>query len=190
MNGETSTKGFAIRVVLFLTAVCLLGGPARAQTVNGAFHGTVSDTSGAVLPGATVEAKNPGTGLARQATADSTGFYTIVGLPPGVYTMTASNTGFSTAVQNNVQLLVNQDAELNFTLKVGAVSQQVQVTSEAPQLQTANSTISQVIGTQQVVDLPLNGRQFTQMVLLAPGASPKETGQQSAFTIPIGGGGL
>ncbi len=190
MNGRTSTKGFAIRVVLFLTAICLLGGPARAQTVNGAFHGTISDSTGAVLPGATVEAKNTGTNLTRQATADSTGFYTIVGLPPGVYTVTASNTGFSSAVQNNVQLLVNQDVELSFTLKVGAVSQQVQVTSEAPQLQTANSTISQVIGTQQVVDLPLNGRQFTQMVLLAPGAAPKETGQQSGFTIPIGGGGL
>jgi Carboxypeptidase regulatory-like domain/TonB dependent receptor len=190
MNGGTSTKGFAIRVVLFLTAVCLLGGPARAQTVNGGFHGTVSDSTGAVLPGATVEAKNNGTNLTRQSTADSTGFYTIVSLPPGVYTLTASNTGFSTAVQNNVQLLVNQDVELNFTLKVGVVSQQVQVTSEAPQLQTANSTISQVIGSRQVVELPLNGRQFTQLVLLAPGAAPKETGQQSSFTIPIGGGGL
>src|SRR5215472_6213750 len=190
MKCETRIRGYASRVVLFLAAVCLLGGPARAQTVNGAFHGTVSDSTGAVLPGATVEAKNTGTNLTRQATADSTGFYTIVSLPPGVYTLTASKTGFSTAVQNNVQLLVNQDAELNFTLKVGAVSQQVEVTAEAALVSTANSTISQVIGSRQVVDLPLNGRQFTQMVLLAPGAAPKETGQQSAFTIPIGGGGL
>ena len=190
MHRETGTRSFAIRVLLFLTAVCFLGGPARAQTVNGAFHGTVSDTSGAVLPGATVEAKNTGTNLTRQGTADSTGFYTIVSLPPGTYTMTASNTGFSTAVQNNVQLLVNQDVELNFTLKVGAVSQQVEVTAEAALVSTANSTISQVIGSRQVVDLPLNGRQFTQLVLLAPGAAPKETGQQGAFTIPIGGGGL
>jgi hypothetical protein len=136
MNCETSTRDFAIRVVLFLTALWLLAGTARAQTVNGAFHGTVSDTSGAVLPGATVEAKNTGTNLSRQATADSTGFYTIVSLPPGVYTLTASNTGFSSAVQNNVQLLVNQDVELNFTLKVGVVSQQVQVTAEAPALQS------------------------------------------------------
>jgi len=190
MNRVRSTTGFAIRVILFLTAVCLLGGPARAQTVNGAVHGTVSDSTGAVLPGATVEVKNNGTNLVRQGAADDTGFYTIVSLPPGAYTVSASKTGFSTAVQNNVQLLVNQDVELNFILKVGTVSQQVEVTAEAALVSTANSTISQVIGSRQVVDLPLNGRQFTQLVLLAPGAAPKETGQQSGFTIPIGGGGL
>ncbi|HEY6274316.1 MAG TPA: TonB-dependent receptor [Terriglobales bacterium] len=190
MNRETRTRGFAIRVVLFVTAVCLPGGLARAQTVNGAFHGTISDSTGAVIPGATVEAKNTGTNLVRQATTDASGFYTIVQLPPGVYTVIASKTGFSAAIQSNTQLLVNQDTELNFSLKVGVVSQQVEVKAEAGQLQTANSSISQVIGSQAMVDLPLNGRQFTQLVLLAPGAAPKETGQQSAFTIPIGGGGL
>ncbi len=190
MNRETSTRGLAIRVILFVEIACISSGLARAQTVNGAFHGTVSDSTGAVLPGATLEAKNTGTNLVRQATANDTGFYTIVSLPPGMYTVSASKNGFSTAVQNNVQLLVNQDVELNFSLKVGTVSQQVEVTAEAPAMQTANSSISQVIGSRQVVDLPLNGRQFTQMVLLAPGAAPKESGQQSAFTIPIGGGGL
>jgi hypothetical protein len=79
---------------------------------------------------------------------------------------------------------------LNFSLQVGAMNTEVNVTAAAPVLQTASATLGQVIGAQQVVDLPLNGRQFTQMVLLTPGASPKESGQQSAFTIPIGGGGL
>ncbi|HEV2495103.1 MAG TPA: TonB-dependent receptor [Terriglobia bacterium] len=190
MNHRTLTGSFAISAVLFLTTVCSLSRLAKAQTVNGAFHGTVTDPTGAVLPGASVEAKNLATNAVRQSGSDDTGFYTIVQLPPGNYTLTASKTGFATAVQSNVQLLVNQDAELDFTLKVGAVSQTMDVTAAPPVLQVADATISQVIGSKQVVDLPLNGRQFTQLVLLTPGAAPKETGQQAFFVIPIGGGGI
>jgi len=79
---------------------------------------------------------------------------------------------------------------LNFTLQVGAVTQEVSVTATAAAVDTAASTLSQVVGTREVVDLPLNGRQFTQLILLAPGVAPREGGQQSAFTVPIGGGGI
>ena len=178
------------RVVFLCIALVSLGKLAAAQTVNGAFHGTVSDISGAVLPGATVEVKNTGTNLVRQATTTDVGFYTITQLPPGHYNITVLKQGFEGARQSDVELLVNQEAELNFSLRVGAVTTEVNVTAAPPALQTASATLGQVIGAQQVVDLPLNGRQFTQMVLLTPGASPKESGQQSAFTIPIGGGGL
>src|SRR2546427_309499 len=190
MNRKRFTTDFVIRTVLSLTTVCFLSGRAKAQTVNGTFHGTVSDSSGAILPGATVEVKNASTDLVRQTTTTGDGFYTITQLPPGHYAITASKTGFTTARQADVELLVNQDAEVNFTLQVGAVSQTVDVTAAPPVLQTNNATLGQVVGSRQVVDLPLNGRQFTQLVLLTPGAAPKETGQQSAFTIPIGGGGI
>src|SRR5436190_12100064 len=190
MNRRRFIRDFVIRTVLFLTTVCFLSWRAKAQTVNGTFHGTVSDSSGAILPGATVEVKNASTDLVREATTTPEGFYTITQLPPGHYAITASKTGFTTARQADVELLVNQDAEVNFTLQVGAVSQTVDVTAAPPVLQTNNATLGQVVGSRQVVDLPLNGRQFTQLVLLTPGAAPKETGQQSAFTIPIGGGGI
>ena len=190
MNRGRFIRDFVIRTVLFLTTVCCLSGRATAQTVNGTFHGTVSDSSGAILPGATVEVKNASTDLVRQTTTTGDGFYTITQLPPGHYAINASKSGFTTARQADVELLVNQDAEVNFTLQVGAVSQTVDVTAAPPALQTTNATISQVIGSKEVVDLPLNGRQFTQLVLLTPGAAPKETGQQGFFVIPIGGGGI
>ena len=190
MNRGRFIRDFVIRTVLFLTTVCCLSGRATAQTVNGTFHGTVSDSSGAILPGATVEVKNASTDLVRQTTTTGDGFYTITQLPPGHYSLNASKSGFTTARQADVELLVNQDAEVNFTLQVGAVSQTVDVTAAPPALQTTNATISQVIGSKEVVDLPLNGRQFTQLVLLTPGAAPKETGQQGFFVIPIGGGGI
>src|SRR5437667_7643473 len=190
MNRRRFIRDFVIRTVLFLTTVCFLSGRATAQTVNGTFHGTVSDSSGAILPGATVEVQNAATNLVRQTTTTGEGFYTITQLPPGHYAISASKSGFTTARQADVELLVNQDAEVNFTLQVGAVSQTVDVTAAPPVLQVANATISQVIGSKEVVDLPLNGRQFTQLVLLTPGAAPKETGQQGFFVIPIGGGGI
>src|SRR6266576_1192074 len=163
---------------------------AQAQTVNGAFHGTVIDSTGAVVPGATVEVTNLATGLTRNASANQAGFYTITQLPPGQYSVTVSKTGFAKVLQSRVELLVNQDVEADYTLNVGAVTQHVEVTSAPPALETANATLDQVIGSKQVVDLPLNGRQFTQLVLLTPGATPKESGQQSFFVIPIGGGGI
>lgn len=190
MNHSTFVRSFAIRAALFLTTVWFLSGGAMAQTVNGGFHGTVSDSTGAVLPGATVEAKNLATNAVRQSQADDAGLYTITQLPPGHYAITASKTGFTTARQADIELLVNQDAGLDFTLNVGAVSQTMEVTAAPPTLQTTDATIGQVIGSKQVVDLPLNGRQFTQLVLLTPGAAPKETGQQAFFVIPIGGGGI
>ncbi len=190
MTARRTPAWFAIRLLLGVCLFCSFSVIGQAQTTFGAFHGVVSDASGAVMPGATVEVKNLATNAIRQATSNDVGFYTITSILPGFYDFTVSKTGFTTARQSKVELLVNQDEEVNFTLQLGAVTTQVEVTAAPPALQTASATISQVIGSKQVVDLPLNGRQFTQLVLLTPGAAPKETGQQSAFTIPIGGGGL
>lgn len=190
MRRETPPKAVLAQLMILLLLTGLASVAALAQTVNGAFHGTVTDTSGAVIPGAKVVVKNLTNGQVRQALTNSVGFYTITQLPPGRYSVTVSKAGFATVEQASVELLVNQDLEANYTLRLGQVTQQVQVTAAPPMLNTASATIGQVIGSRQVVDLPLNGRQFTQLVLLTPGASPKESGQQSAFTIPIGGGGI
>jgi hypothetical protein len=163
---------------------------AMAQTVNGAFHGTVTDPSGAVIPGAAVLIKNLATGATRQATTNSAGFYAITQIPPANYSITISKPSFETLVQPTVELLVAEDREANFTLRVGQTTQQVEVTAQAAALDTTNSTLGTVVGSTQVVDLPLNGRQFTQMILLSPGATPHEGGQQAAFTVEEGGGGI
>lgn len=190
MSARSLATGEEIRVILLSVVLFAAAALAPAQTTNGTFHGTVADTSGAVVPYATVQVKNLATGAARQATTSDVGFYTVPQIPPGHYSITVSKTGFATAVQPDVDLLVNQDLEVNLTLTVGSVNQQVEVTGTPPTLETASATIGQVVGSQQVVDLPLNGRQFTELALLTPGAAPKEGAQQAFFVIPIGGGGI
>ena len=177
-------------VVLSLLSVFVSVEFARAQNVNGAFHGTITDSTGAVIPGASVVVKNLGTGATRAIECDASGFYAITQIPPAHYAVTVSKAGFTTVVEEDVQLLVNQDREANFTLKVGQVTQQVEVTATPAALNTTNSTLGTVVGSEQVVDLPLNGRQFTQMILLSPGAVPHEGGQQAAFQVQEGGGGI
>ena len=161
---------------------------ASAQNVliNGAFHGTVTDTSGAVIPGAKVTATNVNNGLRRVVTTDSRGFYTITQLPPGQYSVSVSKQGFSTVVQSPVTLLINQDLGANYTLKVGHVTQQVTVTGAPPMLKTGSGSLGTVIGSTTAVNLPLNGRQFTQLILLTPGAVPKTSAQLTGF-ISLGG---
>jgi hypothetical protein len=184
----------AVVLVLAVLTMALCGGllsqNASAQTVNGAFHGRVTDPTGAVIPGATVTVTNLATGAIRRVPTDKSGFYTITEVPPAHYSMSITKSGFASAVQTNVQLLVNQDLEANFMLRVGKVTQEVKVTAAPSSLQTTTATLGQVVGSRQVVQLPLNGRQFTQMILLTPGAPPHEGGQQTSFVIPIGGGGI
>jgi len=133
--------------------------------------------------------KNVGTGATRQITSNAAGFYTVTQLPPASYTITVSKPGFKTEIQR-VELLVAEDREVTITLQVGQVTQQVDVTAQAAALNTTNSTLGTVVSSTQVVDLPLNGRQFTQMILFTAGATPHEGGQQAAFQVQEGGGGI
>jgi hypothetical protein len=177
----------ALALVVFLASVQIA---AFAQGVNGAFHGTVTDSSGAVIPGAAVQVTNLTNGGARDATTDDKGFYTISDLPPAHYSIKISAKAFSTEVRPDVELQVSQDAEVNNVLSVGQATEVVQVTSAPPMLTTTSSTLGQVIGNKDAVDLPLNGRQFTQLILLTPGAAPSEGGQQNSFSIKVAGGGI
>ena len=187
-------SGTGFPIALRLTAALLLFSslptPGFSQTVNGAFHGTITDGSGAALPGVTIEVTNLNTQAVRTVKTDEVGYYSIPQLPPGHYSISTDKTGFSTMRRSDVQLEVNQDLEVSFALTLGAVNQVVNVVGAPAPLETASATMSDVVQAQQVVDLPLNGRQFTQLVLLTPGASHVEGAQQSSFLIPIGGGGL
>jgi len=154
-----------------------------AQTTNGSFRGTITDQSGGAVPNAQVRVTNAGTGVFLTATTGGSGDYVVPNVPPGVYNIRVTLTGFETLDTQGVTMQVNQNATLDFTLKPGSVNQEVTVTGEASLANTTNATVGTVIATESIVDLPLNGRQFTQLTLLTPGAAPQQSGQQSFFEI-------
>src|SRR5258706_1124097 len=160
------------------------------QTVNGTINGTVTDATGSVIPGFAVEVVNQTTGLKRSATGSEIGTFTVPLLPPGLYTVSISKDGFTGQTRKDVQLLVNQNLTIDTTLTPSTVQQTVEVTGHAPSLETTSGTLGKVIQGEEIVDLPLNGRMFTQLVLLTPGAAPRQGGQQDSFTVREGAGGI
>ncbi|PYU29828.1 MAG: TonB-dependent receptor [Acidobacteria bacterium] len=158
--------------VLALVGLIVLGNcPVHAQGFAAAITGTVTDTSGAVLPGTMVTVKHLETGLTRAVEADTSGNYSIPSLPVGEYELTAEKMGFQREVRRGINLVVAQEAVLNLTLQVGSVVQQVTVTEEAPLVNTTMTSTSGVITEAQVKELPLNGRSFDQLLTLNVGVS-------------------
>jgi hypothetical protein len=141
----------------------------RAQ-VTAAISGTVEDTSGAVVSGATVMVKSLETGASRTVATDPSGNYTVVSLPLGPQELKAEKAGFKTAVRTGVDLVVGQKAVVNFRLELGEFVQQVTLVDETPLVNTTTSSVSGVVGEQQIKDLPLNGRSFDNLITLNPGA--------------------
>jgi hypothetical protein len=154
----------------------LLGpAPVWAQVTGATLTGTVTDASRAVIPNAQVSIKSIATGITTVATANADGFYTAPNLIPGIYAMSASAPGFSTQVQTGVTLTVGAQQVLNFTLKVGTVTDKVEVTGEAPSVELATSSISAVVNSITVRELPLNGRSWTDLASLQIGVSAIQT---------------
>src|SRR5262249_52736230 len=150
----------------------LLGGavfvtPSFCQTF-GQITGVVADSSGGVLAGATVTVTNQQTNAARTTTTNSVGGYAFPALLPGGYKVKAEMSGLQAEIRSGVELQVAQTARLDFQLKVGALAEAVEVTGGAPLLTTENATIGTVIDNQRIVDLPLNGRNFTALIALSP----------------------
>src|SRR3984893_8907916 len=162
-----------ISVILFsfvvLAFTMLTSIRVHAQVSGATLTGTVSDSSGSAIPNAEVSIKNVATGETRALTTDAAGFYTAPNLLPGKYEVTATATGFSTAVRSGITLTVGAQQLLNIPMKVGELSEKVEVTSEAPDVQLASSAISGVVSQSAVVELPLNGRDWTQLATLQPG---------------------
>jgi hypothetical protein len=149
----------------------LFSAPVWAQVAGATLSGTVTDTSGAIIPQAHISIKNVATGITTTAAANSEGAYTAPNLLPGSYEMTTTAPGFTTEVRRGITLTVGAQQVLNFTLRVGQVTEKVQVTGEAPAVQLASSSISAVVGANSVVELPLNGRDWTQLAALQPGVN-------------------
>jgi hypothetical protein len=144
-------------------------------------HGTVQDSSGAVIPGATVSATQTETAVSRSTTSGADGAYILPSLPLGPYQLQVAKDGFATTVQTGIVLQVGSDPAINIILQVGAVAQQVTVESTAPLVETRHLGVGEVVQTERIVDLPLNGRNVTDLVTLAGASVQTGTGQTRWF---------
>ncbi len=157
-----------------------------AQNSTSQISGTVTDKSGAVEPGASVEVINTDTQAERSVTSGASGSYILSLLPPGNYQLVISKQGFQTITISGIKLEVNQGLTLNEQLQVGATSQTVTVSSQSELLQASDSVLGTVIAGETVNNLPLNGRNFTQLLTLTPGATPISTSQGANLGVDDG----
>src|SRR2546426_1386492 len=157
-----------------LVAIGLSAVPAAAQAVFGAISGTVTDSSGAVLPGATVSVTNVATSVTKTLPTNDAGVYNATNLVPGVYKVEASLAGFKTAIVSSVTLEVNANQKVDVTLELGAASETVTVTAHAPLLQTEQTSLGQTVTQQQIEQLP-TARNLFNLIPLAAGISQQAT---------------
>ena len=163
-------RSFAFYLVVVVALLALFVPRLGAQTDTARLTGTVTDSSGAVLPGTAITVTNVGTQRAVTVTSEADGNYVITALPPGAYRVEAKQTGFKTSTQN-ITLQTQQVAVLNLQLQVGQVAESVEVTSDVPLVEAGSSNISAVVTGKQITELPLNGRNFTELATLVPGVS-------------------
>ena len=163
-----------------ILALALLTTLAYSQGVTASIVGTISDATGAVLPGVTVVATNEGTGLRREVFSNESGNYTIPLLPVGTYSVATELPGFRTEIRTGITLNVDARARIDFSLQVGQLTETIEVTSAAPLVQTEDSSVGFVVDRRKVTELPLNGRRFEQLVNLVPGATMSVEGSLNA----------
>lgn len=180
-------KSLRNRAVLSVAAVFLavmgsthLFGQAAAGTAS--ISGRVTDASGAAVPAATVVVKNTETSASRTAATDEQGRYTVPDLPIGPYQIEVSKAGFQNSVRSGITLSVGAAPVIDMQLSVGQATQTVTVSAEASQVETTSAAVSSLVNQTQMRELPLNGRNFEQLILLAPGVSTYPQGGSSALT--------
>ena len=156
----------------------LLCAPGVAQTM-GTITGEVRDSTGGVVPGATVTVVNKATNATRTTTSNEVGLFDFPALPPGAYTVTTELAGFKTAT-SDLELQVQQTARVNFRLELGTLTETATVVGVSPLVETSNATIGTVIENRRIVELPLNGRNYLQLVALSPNVSAEFAGPGQA----------
>jgi hypothetical protein len=153
-----------------------------AQTTTGSIVGTVTDKTSAVVPTATVTVTNVDTGIATKTVTDTSGNYVVTPLPVGHYSVTVEARGFKKSVNGGITVNVQDRIGVNVALEVGQLTETVEVVGAAPALQTDTSYLGQVVESQKIVDLPLNGRFFTRLAVLTAGTAPTAPGARDERT--------
>jgi hypothetical protein len=183
---DTMRRAFRLAGLLVAGLTLLVAAPARAQS-TATLQGTVTDAQGAALPGAAVSVKNVATGVQRDVVTDNHGDYQVASLPVGLYRVEVSAPGFQTQVASDLRLEVARTVVQNFRLKLGGVTEEMTVTAEAPVIESATTSVGQVINQRTVQEIPLNGRHFVDLGLLIPGSvAPQPNG---FLTAPLRGQG-
>ncbi len=170
------SSGFLV-LPLFVLVTTL---PILWGSVMGSISGTVSDSSGAVIPGAGVAALNTGTGVKESTKTNAQGFYSLPALPVGHYNLSIQAQGFKEYVETGLVLDVNTALRVDASLEVGQVTEKVNVSSTVVHVETTNTQMGEVIGGVKMTTLPLNGRSYTDLLALQPGVVPKATGLYSS----------
>ncbi len=182
MNIILKRQKFLVVCAIIAIWTCVPG--ARAQETRGSIQGTILDGSEAVVPRVVVAATNTGTNVTLKATTNQEGLYNLMFLLPGVYSISVSAPGFKTSRRDNIQLPIHERLQIDFSLELGAVNEQVQITAEAPLLQTATANLGVVIDSRRIAELPVaQGSPFSLMYLspgvvyALAGASPQQSPQ-------------
>jgi hypothetical protein len=165
------------KMVWTIVSLLLAAGPAYAQGVgaSGSINGTITDPSGAVLPKVGITAVDAAKGTSYGTAADSSGRYQFLGLPPGTYNVTAKLTGFQTAIQKGVVVNVGETALVDFHLKVATTGQAIEVTAEAPVVDTQRGSQANTMTDEYITSLPIDRRDYLTFTLLMPGVSDSTT---------------
>ncbi|MFZ0924512.1 MAG: TonB-dependent receptor, partial [Candidatus Acidiferrales bacterium] len=174
LDGILGCRSLVVCLVLGLALLGFRGQVYAQGQVQANITGQVTDASGGAVPGVAIVALNVATGQTWNATTDPAGHYYIAELPVGTYRVTAEHSGFDKQVIDNVILSVGATVAVNIGLKVGAISQQVEVTAAAPAFQTTNATTGSTMGNAQISQLPINGRDYGRFSMLTPGATVRE----------------
>ncbi len=176
MGKSVSSLGKLCVLAMIFAALNLVSLNVAGQQITGSIRGTVSDPSGAIVQAATVTAKQIETGLTRVAITDRQGEYVLVELPIGHYQLEIQAKGFQTHLRQGISLDVNQTATIGIHLKLGSETQQVEVSANAALVQSTVSSLGETVMEHEILDLPLDGRNFSQLGLLQPGVVPLTPG--------------
>jgi hypothetical protein len=180
------SRRFAVILVFTILLFALTKGNAQSGGATGTIVGTVVDSSGALIAGAEVSIIEADTNVTVHTATSSSGSFTAASLKPGTYRVTAGASGFSTTTVQNVVLVVGSQVRVDLKLTPGSAQQTVSVNAEQVGLDTENAAIGQVVTGEEIVDLPLNGRNFTQLLLLNSGAV-SSSGEQGSLRANEGG---
>lgn len=168
-------------VIAVLLGMAFWGQLAVAQVATGSITGVVQDETGAVVPGATVTVRNTDTGISRTLTTGAQGRYQALNLNPGNYEVEGQSAGFQTEIRRGIQITVGRQAVVNLSMRVGAVTETVEVTGEAPLIETRTSTLGALVGQRTIESMPLNGRSWDQLALLQTGITVYGGGSGKSF---------